>query len=71
MTRIIADIKDKADAEAIYRVIKKFNAKVKMLDEQEWEDYVLGKMADEAESEGGTVPREKIAQSFRKHGINF
>jgi len=71
MTRIIADIKDRADAEAIYSVIKKFNAKVKMLDEEEWEDYILGKMAEEAEREGGTVPREKIAQVFRKHGIKF
>lgn len=71
MTRIIVDIKDKADAETIYRVVKKFNAKVKMMDEDEWEDYVLGKMAEEAEAEGGTVPREKIAQHFKKHGIDF
>ena len=71
MTRIVADIKDKADAEAIFRIIKKFNSTVKMMDEQDWEDYVLGKMADEAEAEGGTVPREKIAKAFKKHGINF
>jgi hypothetical protein len=71
MTRIIADIKNKADAEAIYRVLKKFNSAVQMMDEEDWEDYVLGKMADDAEAEGGIVPREKIAQSFKKHGINF
>ncbi len=71
MTRIVADIKNKADAEAIFRIIKKFNSTVKMMDEQDWEDYVLGKMADEAEAEGGTVPREKIAKAFKKHGINF
>ena len=71
MTRIVADIKNKADAEAIFRVIKKFNATAKMMDEQDWEDYVLGKMAEEAEAEGGVVPREKIAKVFKKHGINF
>lgn len=71
MTRIIADIKDKADAEAIYRVIKKFNARVKMMDDEEWEDYILGLMAMESEAEGGVVPRKEISKWFKTHGINF
>jgi hypothetical protein len=71
MTRIIADIKNRADAETIYRVIKKFNATVKMLDDEEWEDYVLGKMAEEAEKEGGTVPRAEISKLFKTYGIDF
>lgn len=71
MTRIIADIKNKADAEAIYRVIKKFNAKVKMMDDEEWEDYMLGLMAMESEAEGGEVPRKEISKWFKTYGINF
>ncbi|MFA4853032.1 MAG: hypothetical protein WC868_09405 [Bacteroidales bacterium] len=71
MPRIIADIKNKSDANTIYRVIKKFNAKVKMMNDNEWEDYILGLMAEEAEAEGGTVPREEIAKIFKRHGIDF
>lgn len=71
MTRIIADIKNKADAEVIYRVIKKFNAKVKMMDDEEWEDYILGLMAMEAEAEGGEVPRAEISKWFKTYGIDF
>ena len=71
MTRIIADIKDKADAEAIFRVIKKIGAKVKMMDDQEWEDYILGLIAQEAEAEGGEVPRAEISKWFKTYGIDF
>ena len=71
MTRIIADIKDKADADAIFRVIKKFNARVKVMNEQQWEDYVLGRMAAESEREGTTVSRAEVSKWFKKHGINF
>ena len=71
MTRIIADIKNKADANAIYLVLKKFNANVKMMDEQQWEDYILGIMALESEEEGTTVSREEVSKWFRKYGIDF
>lgn len=71
MTRIIADVKNESDADTIYRVIKKFSAKVKMMNDNEWEDYILGLMAEEAEAEGGTVPREEIVKIFKRHGIDF
>jgi hypothetical protein len=71
MTRIIAEIKNKADAAAIYRVLKKFNANTKMMTEKQWEDYVLGKMAAESEAEGSTVSRAEISKWFRQYGIDF
>ena len=66
-----ADFKNKADAETIYRVIKKFNAKVKMMNEEEWEDYILGLIAMESEAEGETVPRSEVSKWFKEHGIDF
>jgi len=71
MTRIIADIKNSADAEIIYSIIKKFKAKVKMMDDRQWEDYVLGRMAAESEKEGTTVSRKQVSQWFKKYGIDF
>ncbi len=71
MTRIIADIKDKNDADTIYRVIKKFNGRVRKMTDEQWEDYILGLLAEEAEAEGGTVKREEISKIFKRHGINF
>lgn len=71
MTRIVANIKDKADADIIYRVIKKFNARVKMMNDRQWEDYVLGQMAAESEREGDTVSRTEVSKWFKKHGVNF
>ena len=71
MTRIIADIKNKTDAAIIYQIIKKFNARVKMMNARQWEDYVLGKMAVESEKEGTTVSRAEISKWFKEYGINF
>ncbi|NNM94350.1 MAG: hypothetical protein HKL88_02670 [Bacteroidia bacterium] len=71
MTRIIADIKNSADAETIYKVIKRFKVKVKMMNEHQWEDYVLGRMAAESETEGETVSRKEVSKWFKKYGIDF
>jgi hypothetical protein len=71
MTRIIIDVRSKTDAAAIYRVIKKFNTRVKMMNEKQWEDFVLGKMAAESEKEGTTISRTEISKWFRKYGIDF
>ncbi len=71
IVRIVADIKDKADADIIYRIIKKFNARVKMMNEEQWEDYVLGRMAAESEKEGTTVSRTEVSKWFKQYGIDF
>lgn len=72
MTRIIAEIKNKSDVELIYRFLTRFKTgKVRMMNEEEWEDFVLGKMAEESEKDMETVPRKEISKWFKKHGINF
>jgi len=71
MTRIIIDIKSKNDAAVIYNAIKKFNASIKVMNEKQWEDFVLGKMAAESEAEGSTVSRAEISKWFRQYGIDF
>ena len=71
MTRIVADIKNGKDADMIYRLIKKFNAKVRIMNDAEWEDYVLGRMAAESEEEGTTVSRAEVSKWFKQYGINF
>lgn len=70
MTRIIADIKDKADADIIFRMIKKFNARVRKMDDQQWEDYILGIIAHDAEK-SKDVSRAEISKIFGRHGIAF
>ena len=70
MTRIIADIKDQADADTIFRVIKKFNARVRKMDDQQWEDYVLGIIAQDAEK-SRDVSGMEVSKIFRRHGIAF
>jgi hypothetical protein len=42
-----------------------------MMNDDEWEDYVLGRIAVESEREGGTVPRSEVSKLFKKHGIDF
>ncbi|MBI4931374.1 MAG: hypothetical protein HY841_11465 [Bacteroidetes bacterium] len=71
MTRIIADIKDKQDADTIVRVIKKFKGKVKTMTDEQWEDYILGLLAEEGEADKETVSRAEVAKWFRKHEIDF
>jgi len=74
MSVLIAQFKNVRDADFVAQLIKKIqgkNNKVNVMSDEDWEDYRLGKIADEAELEGGTIPHEKISQSFKKHGINF
>lgn len=71
MTRIIIDVKSKNDAAAIYRAIRRFNTRIKMMNEKQWEDFVLGKMAAESEKEGTTASRKEISKWFRQYGIDF
>ncbi len=71
MTRIVADIRDKADADIIYSIIKKYTARVKKMTDKQWEEYVLGRMAVESEEEGETVSRQEVSKWFKKYGINF
>ncbi len=74
MSVLIAQFKDVSDADFIAQIIKKIQgkkSKVNVMSDEEWEDHVLGKLADESEKEGGTVSREEITKHFRKHGVNF
>jgi len=72
MTRIIADIKDKKDADTIVRVIKKIKgSRVRKMTDEQWEDYILGLLAEEGEADKETVSRAEVSRWFRKHGINF
>ena len=74
MSILIAQFKDDTDADFAAQIIKRIQGKkekVNVMTDEDWEDYVLGKMAEKAEKEGGTVSREKIAQTFKKHGIKF
>ena len=71
MSIIITQIKNNNDANLAAMLMKKFTKNVKMMSEEQWEDYILGLMADDAEAEGGTVPRAEIAKIAKKHGIIF
>ena len=71
MSVIISQIKNSDDANLVTMLIKKFTKNVKLMSDEQWEDYILGLMAEDAEAEGGTVPREEIAKIFKKHGIVF
>ena len=71
MTRIIIDVRSKNDAAVIYRAIRKFNTRIKMMNEKQWEDFVLGKMAAESEKQGTTVSRKEVSKWFRQYGIDF
>ncbi len=74
MSVLVAQFKDVSDADFIAQIIKKFQgkkSKVNVMSDEEWEENALGKLADAAEKEGGTVSRAEIAKHFRKHGVNF
>ena len=74
MNILVAQFKDAKEADFIAQLIQKIQGKkgkVNVMNNDEWEDYVLGRMADEAEREGGNVPRTEIAKHFRKHGVDF
>jgi hypothetical protein len=74
MSILVAQFKNMRDADFIAQLIRMIQGKkekVNVMSDDEWEDYVLGKLADEAETQGGTVSREEIAKHFKKHGINL
>lgn len=71
MNVVIAQIKKENDADLIARFIRMLNGKAKVMTEEQWEDYILGLMAQESEKEGGTVSRKEISRFLKKHGINF
>ena len=71
MNVVIAQIKKEHDADFVARIIRMIKGKVKVMNEQQWEDYILGLLAQEAEKEGGTVSRKEISRFLKKHGINF
>ena len=74
MSILVAQFKNMRDADFIAQLIRKIQGKkekVNVMSDEEWEDYVLGRLADEAEAQGGSVSREEIAKHFKKHGINL
>lgn len=74
MNILIAEFKDVKDADFIAQLIQKLQGKkgkVNVMNDAAWEEYVLGRMADKAEREGGTVTRATVAKHFRKHGVDF
>ena len=71
MSVIISQINNANDANLVTSLIKKFTKNVRQMSDEQWEDYILGLMADDAEAEGGTVPRKEIAKIAKRHGIIF
>ena len=74
MSILVAQFKDAKEADFIAQLIQKVQGKkgkVNVMSDAEWEDYVLGRMAEESEAEGGVVKREEVSKHFRKNGINF
>ena len=74
MSILVAKFKEAKDADFIAQLIQKIQGrkgKVNVMSDDEWEDFVLGRLADEAETEGGTVSRTEVAKHFRKHGVDF
>ena len=74
MSILVAQFKEAKDAAFVAQIIQKIQGKkgkVNVMNDEEWEDYVLGRLADDSEAEGGTVSRTEISKHFKKHGINF
>jgi len=71
MSVVIAQVKQENDADFLARIVKNINGKVKVMSDDELEDYLLEIMADEAEEEGGIVSRKKISKFLKKNGIDF
>lgn len=74
MNILVARFNKTQDAEFVAQLIHKLQGnkgKVNVMSEEEWEDYVLGRLAEQSEAEGGTVSRAVIAKHFKKHGVNF
>ncbi len=74
MSILVAQFKEAKDADFIAQIIQKIQGKkgkVNVMNDEEWEEYVLGRLADETEAEGGTVSRAEISKHFKKHGVNF
>ncbi len=68
MSVLIARFSSKHDAKISARNARKHKGTVKLIEDDAWEDLMLGKMIDEAEKEGGEVPVEKILTKLRSNG---
>lgn len=70
MSILILEFEEKKDASQILKLAKERKGKGRLIKEGEWEDFMLGKLIEKSEAEGGEVPLEKVFQKLRKNGNN-
>lgn len=64
-TVILARFKNKQDATAAAKLIKKYKSDASLLDSDLWEDMELGKLIDDGMNEKGQVPLEAFLKTLR------
>ncbi len=68
MSVLIARFSNKRDAKISARNAQKHRNTVKLVEDAAWEDFILGKLIEQAEKEGGVVPIEKVLTNLRTNG---
>lgn len=68
MKTIIIRAKNKKETDLILQMARKMKMRGRYLSEEKMEDRWLASMIDEAEAEGGEVPKEKIMRLLKKNG---
>lgn len=65
-TILIARFTNRRDAASIARLSRKYRSKVKLLKEEELEDFYFGKLIEESMKEKKEVPLEKILKKLEE-----
>ena len=65
---IIIQSKNKKETDLILELARKLRMRGRYLSEEQLEDKWLARMIQEAETEGGEVPREKVMRLLKKNG---
>jgi len=71
MKTVVVKLEHNSAAKLLVKFFKQTGIEAKVVNDEAIEDFLLGKLMEEAEKEGGEISEKEVAKYFKKHGAKI